>query len=130
MHHQPVPPQYASSYPNTIGIKPKHSVDLFELLGLNPQVRGVLIGHTHRNRVRRYAESGPVPFIEVNCTKDYPGGFGHYRLFDDGSFRQQVHRTRSPRALEHSTRCATFFQGGYRDFSLGDLASRSFSVEA
>ncbi len=128
MHHQPVPPEHASSYPNTIGIKPNDSLALFELIGSNPQVRGVLIGHTHRNRVRRYAESGNVPFIEVNCTKDYPGGYGHYRLFDDGSFQQQVHRTSTARALAHSTRCATFFQGGYRDFALGSLSSRSFVV--
>jgi hypothetical protein len=128
MHHQPVPPQHADSYPNTIGIKPAHSMPLFDVIGANPQVRAVLIGHTHRNRVRRYAPSGAVPFIEVNCTKDYPGGFGHYRLFDDGSFRQQVHRTPTPRALAHSTRCATFFQGGYRRFALGSLDSRSFVV--
>jgi Icc protein len=128
MHHQPVPPEHAGSYPNTIGIKPNDSMALFELLGANPQVRGVLIGHTHRNRVRRYAGSGSVPFIEINCTKDYPGGFGHYRLFDDGSFRQQVHRTSTARALAHSTRCATFFQHGYRKFALGALSARSFAV--
>jgi len=128
MHHQPVPPEHASSYPNTIGITPRDSLELFELIGANLQVRGVLIGHTHRNRVRRYADSGSVPFIEVHCTKDYPGGYGHYRLFDDGSFRQQVHRTSTPRALAHSTRCSTFFQGGYRKFALGALSSRSFVV--
>ncbi len=130
MHHQPVPPEHAGSYPNTIGIKPHDSLALFELIGSNPQVRGVLIGHTHRNRVRRYAGSGNVPFIEVCCTKDYPGGFGHYRLFDDGSFRQQVHRTSTERALTHSTRCSTFFQGGYRKFALGALSCRSFVVSA
>ena len=60
-----------------------------------------------------------MPFIEVNCTKDYPGGFAHYRLFEDGSFRQEVRRTGSARALAHSTRCRDFFRGGYRDFALG-----------
>lgn len=126
MHHQPVPPEHADSYPNTIGIRPEHSLDLFSLLGAQPQVKGVLIGHTHRNRVRRYPESGRVPFIEVNCTKDYPGGFAVYRLFADGGFRQEVRRTGSPRALAHSTRCRDFFRGGYRQFALGSLAARSF----
>jgi Icc protein len=129
MHHQPVPPQHANSYPNTIGIVPDHSLALFELIGSNPQIRGVLIGHTHRNRVRHYPDSGRVPFIEVNCSKDYPGGFGHYRLFEDGGFRQEVHRTSSHRALAHSTLCRGFFQGGYRNFALGSLACRSFSVD-
>jgi hypothetical protein len=129
MHHQPVPPQHANSYPNTIGIVPDHSLSLFELIGGNPQIRGVLIGHTHRNRIRHYPDSGRVPFIEINCSKDYPGGFGHYRLFEDGAFRQEVHRTSSPRALAHSTVCRSFFQGGYRNFALGSLAVRSFAVD-
>ena len=70
--------------------------------------------------------SGATPFIEVNCTKDYPGGWAHYRLFEDGSFRQEVRRTGSARALEHSTRCRDLFGGGYRHFALGALETRSF----
>jgi hypothetical protein len=128
MHHQPVPPEHADSYPNTIGIRPEHSVEIFELLGRHPQLRGVLIGHTHRNRVRRYRASGALPFVEVNCTKDYPGGWAHYRLFEDGSFRQEVRRTASPRALEHSSRCRNCFRGYYREFALGSLGARSFST--
>ncbi len=129
MHHQPVPPQHAATYPNTIGIVPEHSLSLFELIGSFPQVRGVLIGHTHRNRVRRYPASGAVPFIEVHCVKDYPGGLAHYRLFEDGSFRQEVRRTSSQRALEHSSRCRHLFKGLYRDFALGSLSARSFVVD-
>ncbi len=128
MHHHPVPPEHADSYPNTIGINPLHSLRLFELIGRHPQVKGVLIGHTHRNRVRRYPASGATPFIEVNCTKDYPGGWAHYRLFEDGSFRQEVRRTGSARALEHSTRCRDLFGGGYRRFALGALETRSFAA--
>jgi len=128
MHHHPVPPERADSYPNSIGLDPTHSVSLFELIGGHPQVRGVLVGHTHRNRVRHYPAAGPVPFVEVNCTKDYPGGFAHYRLFDDGSFRQEVRRTGSERALTHSSRCRDFFRGGYRTFALGALHDRSFAV--
>jgi len=123
-HHQPVPPEHANSYPNSIGIIPEHSTRMFDLLGRNPQVQGVLIGHTHRNRVRRYAASGDIPFVEVNCVKDYPGGFAVYELHDDGTFRQEVRRTSSARALAHSTRCRDFFKGGYRDFALGTLADR------
>jgi hypothetical protein len=77
--------------------------------------------------VRRYPASGATPFIEVHCTKDYPGGWAHYRLFEDGSFRQEVRRTGSARALEHSTRCSEMFGGGYRRFALGGLETRSFA---
>jgi 3',5'-cyclic AMP phosphodiesterase CpdA len=129
MHHQPVPPEHRDRYPNSIGIDPAHSLELFALVGANPQVRGVLIGHTHRNRVRRYPASGPVPFVEVNCTKDYPGGWARYELYEDGSFRQEVRRTATARALAHSTRCRAAFRGQYRDFALGTLGERSFVVD-
>ncbi len=130
MHHQPVPPEHASTYPNTIGIRSEHSVGFYALLGRHPQVRGVLIGHTHRNRVHTHSDSGAVPFVEVNCTKDYPGGWAHYRLYADGSFRQEVRRTGSARALAHSSRCRDFFRGMYRVFALGTLAERSFAAPA
>jgi hypothetical protein len=128
MHHHPVPPEHADSYPNTIGINPLHSLRLFDLIGRHPQVKGVLIGHTHRNRVRSYPAAGATPFVEVNCSKDYPGGWAHYRLYQDGSFRQEVRRTGSARALEHSTRCRDLFGGAYRRFALGRLEARSFAA--
>lgn len=127
-HHQPVPVEFADRFPNTIGVLPEHSLALFELLGRHRQVKGVLIGHTHRNRVRRYRPSGRLPFVEVHCVKDYPGGFAHYRLFEDGEFRQEVMRTSSERALAHSARCRDFFAGRYRDFALGRLGERCFAV--
>ena len=125
-HHHPVPPEHAGNYPNTIGIDPADSVALFELLGHAPQVKGVLIGHTHRNRVRHHARTAGLPFAEVTNPKDYPGGFGHYRLFEDGSFRQEVRRTPSQRALHHSTRCRELFQGQYQHFTLGSLEDRCY----
>ena len=126
MHHQPVPPEHRDSYPNTIGMLPEHSLRFFDLIGANPQVKGVLIGHTHRNRVRRYRASRAVPFVVVNCTKDYPGGWAHYELYEDGTFRQEVRRTATRRALAHSSRCRACFRGFYRDFALGTLEERSF----
>ncbi len=129
-HHQPVPPEHRDSFPNSIGMDPADSVALFELLADAPHVKGVLIGHTHRNRIRRYGPTGRLPFVEVNNPKDYPGGFGHYRLFEDGSFRQEVRRTPSRRALEHSTRCRALFRGGFQHVVLGTLAERSYVAEA
>ena len=126
MHHQPCPPEFRDRFPNNISILPEHSLRLFDLIGRNPQVKAVLIGHTHQNRVRRYPASGATPFVEVQCVKDYPGGFAYYRLYDDGHFRQEVRRTSTERALAHSTRCRDFFRGGYRRFALGGLEARCF----
>jgi hypothetical protein len=127
-HHQPVPPEHAHRYPNSIGMNPDDSLALFDLLAGAPHVKAMLIGHTHRNRVRRYDRTGGLPFVEVNNPKDYPGGFAHYRLFEDGSFSQEVRRTPSRRALEHSTRCRSLFKGGYQHFVLGGLEERSYVV--
>ncbi len=129
-HHQPVPPEHRDSYPNSIGMDPQDSLALFDLLAEAPHVKGMLIGHTHRNRIRRYPRTGSLPFMEVANPKDYPGGFGHYRLFEDGSFRQEVRRTPSRRALEHSTRCRGLFKGGYQHFALGSLEERSYVADA
>ena len=41
-----------------------------------PSIRGYFAGHTHRNRVRRFAATGDVPWVEVACVKDYPGDVG------------------------------------------------------
>lgn len=129
-HHQPVPPEHRDSYPNSIGMDPDDSLALFDLLRHAPHVKGMLIGHTHRNRIRRYPQTGRLPFVEVNNPKDYPGGFAHYRLFEDGSFRQEVRRTPSERALAHSTRCRELFRGNYQHFVLGSLAERSYVADA
>jgi hypothetical protein len=129
-HHQPVPPERRNSFPNSIGMDPSDSVALFELLADAPHVVGMLIGHTHRNRIRRYPRTGDLPFIEVANPKDYPGGFAHYRLFEDGSFRQEVRRTPSTRALAHSTRCRGLFRGQYQHFTLGALEDRSYVADA
>ena len=128
MHHQPVPPAHRDGYPNSIGLLPEDSVRLFAITRRHPSLRAVLIGHTHRNRVRRYAEAGDAPFAETSNSKDYPGSFTHYRLFEDGSFHQEVRRIATPRALAHSTRCRDLFQGLYRNFTLGSLADRCFAV--
>lgn len=128
LHHQPVPPEHKGGYVNSIGIVPEESVKLFELIGCSPQVRAVIVGHTHRNRVRTYPQAPGVPFVEVCCTKDYPGGWGHYRLYDDGSFRQEVRRTSSARALAHAHRCGAMYDGGYRRFAIGPLDQRCYAV--
>lgn len=126
MHHQPVPPAFASGVINKIGIPPEHSVPLFDCVANHESVKGVLIGHTHRNRVRRYLGARNIPFAEVNCTKDYPGGWAKYRLDEDGSFRQEVQRTSSARAREHSRRCGKMAEGRYRRFAIGTLDDRCF----
>ena len=45
------------------GINPDDSEALVSLVARRPAVRGYFAGHTHRNRVRRFAPTGDVPFV-------------------------------------------------------------------
>jgi predicted phosphodiesterase len=128
MHHHPVPPEFSSGYIGRLGIRPQDSLALIDLVARNPQVKAVLVGHTHRNRVRRYAATSSVPFVEVCSLKDYPGAWAHYRLYADGSFRQELRRVSTARALVHARLCSGLFAGGYRGFALGKLADRCFAT--
>lgn len=126
MHHHVVPPEFASGPINNIGIQPDDTLRLFSTLARHDHLVGVLVGHTHRNRARRYGRVPHVAFAEVCCTKDYPGGWGHYRLFADGTFRQEVRRISTPTALAHSLRCGRMFDGKYRRFAIGRMTDRCF----
>lgn len=103
------------------------SARLVEVVARRPALVGYFAGHTHRNRVRRFPASGPVPFAEVACTKDFPGAWAEYRIFEGGVL-QVVHRISSPAALEWSERCRALFAGLYPEYALGRMEDRCFRV--
>jgi predicted phosphodiesterase len=109
------------------GINPDDSERLIELVARHRSVWGWFAGHTHRNRVRRFAATGDVPFVEVACVKDYPGSWAEYRVFEGGIL--QVHRRlSSPAALDWSERCRVLFGGMYPTYALGELSDRCFTL--
>jgi hypothetical protein len=67
-----------------------------------------------------------VPFVEVACTKDYPGAWAEYRVYD-GGFTQVVRRVCEPAAFTWSERARNMIQGIYGELVLGSLADRCFS---
>ena len=86
-------------------------------------------GHTHRHRVRAMAASG-IPSIEVGCTKDFPGTWAEYRVYD-GGITQVVHRMSSPEALAWSESCRTLYSDfgvDYEHYALGSLDDRCFNL--
>jgi Icc protein len=100
---------------------------LVALVARRPAVRGYFAGHTHRNRVRRFPASGAVPFAEVAATKDFPGSWAEYRVFEGGVLA--VHRRiSSPPALEWSEKCRALVFGLYPRYALGALDDRCFVV--
>jgi len=109
------------------GINPDDSEALAEVVARHENIVGYFAGHTHRNRVRRFRAARDVPFVEVACTKDYPGSWGEYRVYE-GGYTQVVRRVAAPDAMAWSEKTRHMFAGLYRDYALGPLGERCFTV--
>ena len=111
----------------TAGINPEDSTRLLDLFARRPALVGYFAGHTHRNLVRRMPETADVPWAEVGATKDYPGVWAEYRIYE-GAVMQVVHRISSPEALSWTERTRAMFGGLYPSYSFGALEDRCFYV--
>jgi 3',5'-cyclic-AMP phosphodiesterase len=112
------------------GIHPDASDRLLALVQRQPRLCGYFAGHTHRNRVRRHASTGSVPFAEVTTVKDFPGSWAEYRVYE-GGIQQLHHRINTPEALAWSESCRGLYSGAidYSVFSLGRPDDHSFVIE-
>lgn len=111
----------------TAGINAEDSDRIVELFSRRPALAGYFAGHSHRNLVRRLPGTGPVPWAEVGATKDYPGVWAEYRIYE-GAVMQVVHRISSPEALAWTDRTRQMFGGLYPSYSFGSLDDRCFYV--
>jgi 3',5'-cyclic AMP phosphodiesterase CpdA len=112
--------------PHTFGITPDDSEALADVVTRRQNIAGYFAGHTHRNRIRRYPEVRDVPFVEVACTKDYPGAWAEYRIHE-GGYTQVVRRVGAPDAFAWAERTRAMFAGLYTDYALGHLPERCFT---
>jgi len=112
---------------DAFGITPDDSERLVEVVARRPALVGYFAGHTHRNRVRHMPETGAVPWAEVSSTKDFPGGWAEYRVFEGGVV-QVFHRTSAPEALDWSERTRSMFGGLYPAYSFGTIDDRCFPI--
>lgn len=111
------------------GLHPDDSDLLDETCARHSNVIAYAAGHTHRHRRRTMTSSG-IPTIEVGCTKDFPGTWAEYRVFE-GGIMQVVHRMSSPEALAWSESCRTLYSDfgvDYSSYALGSLDDRCFSI--
>jgi predicted phosphodiesterase len=126
-HHHPCRPGSHEGDREYFGINAEDSRLLVEVIARRPAIAGYFAGHTHRNRVRRFAETGDVPYVEVACVKDFPGSWAEYRVFEGGIL--QVHRRlSSPAALAWSERCRAMFWGMYPSYAFGRLEDRCLAI--
>lgn len=121
MHHQPtrwrVPTYLPAGVPG-----PDAGLFLLELGRANPRCL-VTSGHTHRHR-RRHV--GPVIVTEVGSTKDFPGTWAGYEVYE-GGIVQTVRRIAEPSCIRWTdhTRRAAF--GVWQLWSPGRLSDRCFT---
>lgn len=79
----------------------------------------VTSGHTHRNRARRH---GQVTITEVGSTKDFPGVWAGYTVYE-GGLTQTVRRTLDPAAIawtEYTRRAVLGVWGRWAPGALDD----------
>ena len=126
-HHQLGDRESTERADHTFGIDVDASDQLVELAARRSAIRGYFAGHTHRNRVRFFDASGDVPWVEVACVKDYPGGWAEYRVHDD-AILQIFHRISTPEALSWSERTRQMHAGLYEDYAFGSLSDRCFVI--
>jgi len=108
------------------GIQADDSDVLVDAVGRHDNLVGYFAGHTHRNRVRRFERARRVPFAEIGCTKDYPGAWAEYRIYE-GGYTQVVRRAPAPDAFAWAERTRAMYEGAYRDYALGPLEHRCFT---
>ena len=107
------------------GIHPDPSDGLDEVAARRPAIIAYTAGHTHRHRIRTMSRSR-IPSIEIGCTKDFPGTWAEYRVYE-GGVMQVVRRISSPAALSWSARCRDLYSDfgvDYAEYALGRLEDR------
>lgn len=111
------------------GLHPDASDALDALAERRSSVIAYAAGHTHRHRVRPMTRAR-IPSIEVGCTKDFPGTWAEYRVYE-GGLMQVVHRMSSPEALAWSESCRCLYSDfgiDYATYALGTLTDRCFTI--
>ena len=111
---------------NYFGINPDDSEAFGAVVAQRENIVGYFAGHTHRHRVRRSTKARSIPFVEVGSTKDYPGVWGEYQIYE-GGYTQVSHRFGARDAMDWAERTRFIYAGLYRDYSLGLLEHRSFT---
>ncbi len=121
MHHYVDPLPFRSRYPR--GIRRAEGVTLLHDVAAANPATFLSFGHTHRNRRRRHFG---VPATEVGSTKDYPGVWAGYAVYE-GGIRQVVRRVAEPSCMAWTDPTAGVLGGFWGWWSPGRLGWRCFS---
>lgn len=122
LHHPPELHRYPTVYPP--GIPFAESRRLLDGLVATGTPTMLSAGHRHRNRRYRY---GPVEITEVGSTKDYPGVWAGYKVFEGGMI-QFVRRVARPDVISWTENTRRAMNGQWGRWSPGRLRDRCFSM--
>ena len=123
LHHPPRRWPVQTHYPPSIARR--DSLRLVEGLAAANRSSLIVAGHTHRNR--RYRVGG-VTVAEVGSTKDYPGQWAGYSVYE-GGIRQVVYRVAAPAAIAWTETTRRAMAGIWGWWSPGRLSDRCWTLE-
>ncbi len=123
LHHPPRPGGPPTYYPPALSVPDSRQL-VGRVVDANPAVL-VLSGHTHRTR--RY-DVGALAVSEVGSTKDYPGQWAGYTVYE-GGIAQVARRTAAPDVIAWTEMTGRALGGQWRRWSPGRLSDRSWVHE-
>ncbi len=123
LHHPPQRWPVNTYYPPAISWR--DTSRLVSGLTTSGRAAVLLAGHTHRNRWYRVRG---LPVAEVGSTKDYPGQWAGYSVYE-GGVRQVVRRTAQPDVIAWTEMTKRAIGGMWGIWSPGSLADRCWTLE-
>ncbi|MCU4185431.1 metallophosphoesterase [Acidiferrimicrobium sp. IK] len=123
VHHPPATGVATLRYPP--GIYRAQSGRLLRRLAAANPCSVVVSGHTHRNRVRT---GWGITCAETASTKDHPGQWVGYRVFE-GGLVQTARRVQDPPAIAWTEATSRALGGQWGRWAPGTLADRCWSLE-
>jgi hypothetical protein len=123
LHHPPSRWPVQTHYPPSIVWR--DTTRLVDALAAANPATLIVAGHTHRNR--RYPVRG-LTVSEVASTKDYPGVWAGYSVYE-GGIRQVVYRVAEPNAIAWTELTRRALGGIWGRWSPGRLSDRCWTLE-
>jgi 3',5'-cyclic-AMP phosphodiesterase len=115
--------------PVIFGVPPQNGgTEFLNTVAANPQIVGVLQAHTHRNFNTYGLKAGnATPFIENGTSKEYPGGYSVFSVYQGGYTRSYFRPRECEFCREWTETTRQEFFGLAQQYLLGSLGTRNFS---
>ena len=120
-HHNLQPRKFAWMLPS--GVSATEATPLLDALDRAQPKTVAVSGHTHRHRRRTH---GAVTVAEVGSSKDYPGIWSGYEVYE-GGLVQIVRRVERPDCLAWTERTGSALAGIWGRWSAGTIDDRCFT---